>query len=72
MGFTFKALLPPFLCLILMAVLTHDKALTNTTGWLGVLILAWGFLAIAAVFFYWVARLWKRATRDARDPYFPR
>jgi hypothetical protein len=72
MGFTFKALLPPFVCFILFGLATDKQALTNTTGWLGVLIMAWGFLAFAAVFFYWVGRLWKRATRDSADTYFQR
>jgi TRAP-type C4-dicarboxylate transport system permease large subunit len=72
MGFTLKALLPPFVCFVLMGLMTNFKVRDNTTALLGTMIMGWGFVAFMVVVVYWISRIWKRATRDAPDPHWPR
>jgi hypothetical protein len=69
MEFTLKALLPPFVCFVLFGLLRGKGPLNNSTGPLGVLIVMWGFVAFCIVVVYWIARIWKRATRDSPDLY---
>lgn len=72
MGFTLKALLSPALLFIISALIDHSAPRSHIGVALGTIALIWIWLAIPVVVLYWIARIWKRATRDSPDPHLYR
>jgi hypothetical protein len=68
MKFTLRALLPPFALFIFAGLIIRGPR--DNRNVLGLIAMVWGFFAFWATVVYWVARIWRRATRE-RDPHPP-